>query len=164
IVGGGMPIGAYGGRREIMEHVAPLGPVYQAGTLAGNPLSVAAGLTTLRLLRQSPEIYRHLEEVGARLEAGLQHSARRHGVPVRMQRVGSMLTWFFSDKPVRNLSEARNCDTRAFGRFFRGMLDRGVYLPPSQFEAAFLSTALGEAEIERLLKAVDETLAEIASS
>jgi glutamate-1-semialdehyde 2,1-aminomutase len=162
IVGGGMPIGAYGGRRDLMEHVAPLGPVYQAGTLSGNPLSVAAGLTTLRLLRQRPEIYQHLEEAGARLEAGLQQSARRHGVPVRMQRVGSMLTWFFTDRPVRNLSEARTCDTRAFGRFFQGMLDRGVYLPPSQFEAAFLSAALGEAEVERLLEAVDETLAEMA--
>ena len=97
-----MPIGAYGGRRDLMEHVAPLGPVYQAGTLSGNPLSVAAGLTTLRLLRQRPEIYQHLEEAGARLEAGLQQSARRHGVPVRMQRVGSMLTWFFT-AAVRNL-------------------------------------------------------------
>ncbi len=164
IVGGGMPIGAYGGRRDIMERVAPLGPVYQAGTLSGNPLSVAAGLTTLRLLRQKPEIYQHLEEIGARLEAGLQQSARRHGVPVRMQRVASMLTWFFTDRPIRNLSEARTCDTRAFGRFFHGMLERGVYLPPSQFEAAFLSAALGEAEVERLLEAVDGTLAEMARS
>ncbi len=164
IVGGGMPIGAYGGRRDVMEHVAPLGPVYQAGTLSGNPLSVAAGLTTLRLLRQNAEIYRRLEEAGARLEAGLQQSARRHGVPVRMQRVGSMLTWFFTDRPVRNLSEARTCDTRAFGRFFHGMLARGVYLPPSQFEAAFLSAALGEAEVEQLIEAVDGTLAEMARS
>jgi len=164
IVGGGMPIGAYGGRRDIMERVAPLGPVYQAGTLSGNPISVAAGLTTLRILRESPEIYQHLEETGSRLEAALKQSALRHGVPVRMQRVGSMLTWFFTDRPVHNLSGARACDTQAFSRFFHGMLNRGVYLPPSQFEAAFLSAALGEVEVERLLEAVDGTLAEMAGS
>lgn len=164
VLGGGMPVAAYGGRREIMERVAPLGPVYQAGTLSGNPVSVAAGLATLRILRRTPGIYQRLEETGARLEAGLKESARRLDMKVRMQRVGSMLTWFFTDRPVHDLAGARGCDTAAFGRFFRGMLARGVYLPPSQFEAAFLSAALGETEVDRVLEAVEETLAEMARS
>jgi glutamate-1-semialdehyde 2,1-aminomutase len=140
ILGGGFPIGAFGGRRDIMEMLAPCGPVYQAGTLSGNPVACAAGLTTLRLLeREAP--YEMLEERAASLADGLREAAKRAGVPVQVNRVGSMLTIFFSDKPVVNYQTAALSDTRAYARFFHRMLERGVYLPPSQFEAVFVSAA-----------------------
>lgn len=164
IVGGGMPVGAYGGRSEIMEKVAPVGPVYQAGTLSGNPISVAAGLATLRILDRDRGIYGRLEQAGAFLEERLTASCARHGIAARLQRVGSMLTLFFTDRPVVDYATARTCDTAAFGRFFSGMLDRGVYLPPSQFEAAFLNAALAPEDLETLARAADETLAEMASA
>ncbi len=157
IVGGGLPAGAYGGRREIMELVAPLGPVYQAGTLSGNPLAMTAGATTLRLL-QAPGVYERLEETSARLEAGLAAAARDAGVPVTTTRVGSMLTVFFTDQPVTDYAGARTSDTARFARFHRAMLERGVYLPPSQFEAIFVSTAHGPAEIEQTLAAAREAM------
>jgi glutamate-1-semialdehyde 2,1-aminomutase len=151
IIGGGLPVGAYGGARTIMERVAPLGGVYQAGTLSGNPLAVAAGLATLRALA-SPEVYRRLEESGARLEAGLVDGAKAAGLPLTVNRVGSMLTAFFTDGAVTDYASAKRSDTARYGRFFHAMLDGGVFLAASQFEAAFVGLAhsasdLGEATL-----------------
>jgi glutamate-1-semialdehyde 2,1-aminomutase len=140
IVGGGLPVGVYGGRREIMQKVAPLGPVYQAGTLSGNPLAVAAGASTLRLLER-PGLYDELEKKSAALEEALASAARAAKVPVRLQRVGSMITPFFTDRPVRTWDDAATSDTKRFGAWHAEMLSRGVMWPPAQFEAAFVSTA-----------------------
>jgi glutamate-1-semialdehyde 2,1-aminomutase len=157
IIGGGLPVGAYGGRRDLMEQVAPLGGVYQAGTLSGNPLAVAAGLATLRAL-EDPAAYRRLEALGARLEAGLVEAAKRAGVPLTVNRVGSMLTGFFADGPVVDLDSAKRSDTARYGRFFHGMLGRGVFLAPSQFEAAFVSLAHTEEDVDSAARAAHETL------
>jgi glutamate-1-semialdehyde 2,1-aminomutase len=146
IIGGGLPVGAYGGRRDLMSQVAPLGGVYQAGTLSGNPLAVAAGLATLRAL-EGPDVYPRLERAGAALEAGIREAARAAGVPVTVNRVGSMLTAFFTEGPVTDYASARRSDTARYGRYFHAMLERGVFLAPSQFEAAFVSLAHGEAEL-----------------
>ena len=147
IIGGGLPVGAYGGARAIMERVAPLGGVYQAGTLSGNPLAVAAGLATLRALA-SPGVYSRLEESGALLEAGLVAGAKAAGVPLTVNRVGSMLTAFFTDAPVTDYASAKRSDTARYGRFFHAMLDGGVFLAASQFEAAFVSLAHGASDLE----------------
>lgn len=152
IIGGGLPVGAYGGRRELMEHLAPLGPVYQAGTLSGNPVAVAAGLATLQAL-QEPGVYEHLEALGSKLEMGLKETIRAKGLPLCVQRLGSMLTVFFTPGPVRSLTEAQKSDIAAFRRFFQGMLEKGVYLPPSQFEAWFVSLAHTEADLEATVQA-----------
>jgi glutamate-1-semialdehyde 2,1-aminomutase len=157
IIGGGLPVGAYGGRRDLMEQVAPLGGVYQAGTLSGNPLAVAAGLATLRAL-EDPAAYRRLEVLGARLEAGLADAARRTGVPLTVNRVGSMLTGFFTAGPVVDLASAKGSDTARYGRFFHGMLGRGVFLAASQFEAAFVSLAHTEEDIDFAAQAARESL------
>ena len=157
IIGGGLPVGAYGGRRDLMEQVAPLGGVYQAGTLSGNPLAVAAGLATLRAL-EDPAAYRRLEALGARLEAGLADAAQRTGVPLTVNRVGSMLTGFFTAGPVVDLASAKGSDTTRYGRFFHGMLGRGVFLAASQFEAAFVSLAHTEEDIDFAAQAARETL------
>jgi glutamate-1-semialdehyde 2,1-aminomutase len=157
IIGGGLPVGAYGGRRDLMEQVAPLGGVYQAGTLSGNPLAVAAGLATLRAL-EDPAAYQRLEALGARLEAGLVEAAKRAGVPLTVNRVGSMLTGFFADGPVVDLDSAKRSDTARYGRFFHGMLGRGVFLAPSQFEAAFVSLAHTEEDVDSAARAAHETL------
>jgi len=148
IVGGGVPVGAYGGRREIMERVAPSGPVYQAGTLSGNPLAVAAGLTTLRLL-SAPGMYERLERISAEVQAILVDAAREASVACVVQRVGSMLTPFFTDRAVRSWSDADRCDRAAFGRFHAGLIAAGVYWPPSQFEAAFVSLAHDDVALEK---------------
>jgi glutamate-1-semialdehyde 2,1-aminomutase len=151
IIGGGMPVGAYGGRKDIMEMVAPLGPMYQAGTLSGNPLAMAAGLATLRHLKVHREIYPQLEQRSAALVHGVMESARRKGVPLSANRVGSMFTWFFQPGEVHDWETASKSDTEAFGSFFRGMLDGGIYLPPSQFEAMFMSAAHTEEDILRTI-------------
>jgi glutamate-1-semialdehyde 2,1-aminomutase len=158
IIGGGLPVGAYGGRRDLMQHVAPLGGVYQAGTLSGNPLAVAAGLATLRALREG-DPYARLESLGARMEAGLRAAAEKAGVPVTVNRVGSMLTGFFCEGPVTDYASARHADTARYGRYFHAMLERGVYLAPSQFEAAFVSLAHTEGDIDRAARAAEEALA-----
>ena len=150
VIGGGLPIGAYGGRADIMRCIAPAGPVYQAGTLSGNPLAVAAGLAMLRYLKLHPEIYEQLEARGARLAASAPPG-------VTVNRVGSMFTFFFTDQPVADYDSAKRSDTERFGRFFRAMLERGVYLAPSQFEAAFLSAAHTDADIDRTIAAVRES-------
>jgi glutamate-1-semialdehyde 2,1-aminomutase len=158
IVGGGLPLAAFGGTRAIMEQLAPLGPVYQAGTLSGNPLAVAAGLQTLELLAQ-PGTYERLEDLGAQLEAGLRAALATLPTPACINRVGSMWTVFFGAPVVRDAPAARACDTELYARWFRGMLERGIYLPPSQFEAAFISLAHGEAEIEATVRAAREVIA-----
>lgn len=157
IVGGGMPLAAYGGKRALMEKVAPLGPVYQAGTLSGNPIAVSAALATLAHLDDA--LYAKLEALGARLEAGMNASIEKHGVTACVQRVGSMITLFFAKGPVRSWDEAKDADTARFGKWHRGMRERGQYWPPSQFEAAFLSGAHTEADIDATVKACDEALA-----
>ncbi len=157
IVGGGMPLAAYGGKRAIMEKVAPLGPVYQAGTLSGNPVAVSAGLTTLGLLDDA--LYARLESLAGQLEVGINEAIATHGVSACVQRVGSMITLFFAAGPVRSWSDAKVCDTRAFARWHEGMLSRSIYWPPAQFEAAFVSGAHTEADIEATVRAADESLA-----
>jgi glutamate-1-semialdehyde 2,1-aminomutase len=152
VIGGGLPVGAFGGRRAIMETVAPAGPVYQAGTLSGNPLAVAGGLACLRALG-APGVYERLEAISRALTDGLLAEARAASVPVTLNRVGSMWTLFFTEGPVHDYPTAKRSDVKAFGRFFHALLDRGVYLPPSQFEAAFVSLAMGEREIEHTVAA-----------
>lgn len=160
VIGGGLPVGAFGGRADVMERVAPAGPVYQAGTLSGNPMAMAAGRATLELL--TPAAYEKLEAVSARLAAGLAEVASAAGVPVQVNRVGSMLTVFFAEAPVFDAATARAASTQRFAAFFHAMLEAGVYLPPSQFEAAFLSTAHGDAEIDRTLAAAAAAFAAAA--
>ena len=162
IVGGGLPAAAYGGRADIMATVAPEGPVYQAGTLSGNPLAMAAGAALLDLLAQ-PGTYDTLEARSARLEEGLRRAARDAGATVTINRVGSMITVFFCAGPVTDYATAKASDTKRFGRFFHAMLERGVYLPPAQFEAAFVSLAHGEAEIDLTVAAAAEAFRAVAS-
>jgi glutamate-1-semialdehyde 2,1-aminomutase len=157
VVGGGMPLAVYGGRREIMSCVSPLGPVYQAGTLSGNPLAVTAGLVTLERL-DAPGTYARLEALGARLEAGLREALAATGTTGCVQRVGSMLTLFFHPGPVRDWNGAAASDTARFGRFHAALTALGVYWPPSQFEAAFLSLAHTDDDIDRTTKAARDAL------
>ena len=157
VIGGGLPVGAFGGRADLMGQLAPAGPVYQAGTLSGNPLAVTAGLATLgQLDSQLP--YQRLEEMGARLQEGMSAAARELGVPVRLNRVGSMLTFFFSEQPVRDYAGARSSDLARFSLVHRGLLERGVFWPPSQFEAGFLSLAHTDQDLDRLLEAFSAAL------
>jgi glutamate-1-semialdehyde 2,1-aminomutase len=156
IIGGGMPLAAYGGKRAIMEKIAPLGPVYQAGTLSGNPVAVSAGLAMLERLDAS--VYEKLEKLGARLENGLLESAKKHGVEACVQRVGSMITMFFTSGPVKTFGDAVKSDTKRFGRWHGAMLSRGQYWPPSQYEAAFIGTTHDDAIIDATIAAADESL------
>ncbi len=158
VIGGGLPVGAYGGSRHLMNHVAPLGAVYQAGTLSGNPLAVAAGLATLTRLRDR-DVYGRLEALGGELERGLRAGAERARVPLTVNRVGSMLTGFFCAGPVTDYASAKHSDTKRYARYFHGMLERGVFLAPSQFEAAFVSLAHTDADIAFAARAAGEALA-----
>jgi len=154
IIGGGLPVGAYGGPSDIMNLVAPLGPMYQAGTLSGNPLAMAAGIATLkRLQEKKAEIYPRLDSLSAKLVEGVKSAANQSKVPLQFNRAGSMFTWFFAGEPVTDWDSASKSDTKAFGKFFRAMLDAGIYLPPSQFEAAFLSVAHSEDDIQKTIAA-----------
>jgi glutamate-1-semialdehyde 2,1-aminomutase len=175
IIGGGLPVGAYGARAELMNQISPAGPIYQAGTLSGNPLSMAAGVATLSLLEEG-SIYTQLEDLGARLENGLREAAAAAGISVAVQRVGTVITTYFNSQAqaastaaagstpvlatprsvIRNYADALQCDTAAYARFFRSMLDAGVMLPPSQFEAWFVSSAHTEADIDMTLDAARE--------
>jgi glutamate-1-semialdehyde 2,1-aminomutase len=156
IIGGGLPVAAYGGRRDLMDRVAPLGPVYQAGTLSGNPLAMSAGIATLDLL-SAPGFYELLETRAKRLGDGIVAASRETGVSAAAARVGSLLTLFFSDEPVRDYAGAKKCDTRRFAAFFRAMLGRGIFLAPSQFEALFVSAAHSDVDIERTIAACRES-------
>ncbi len=160
IIGGGLPVGAFGGRAEIMDYLAPLGPVYQAGTLSGNPLAMAAGIASLELLLEN-DCYTRLEQLGQQLESGMQDAAKSAGIPVRFNRVGAMFCAYFTDQPVHNLADAMKSDRERFARYFRGMLEQGIFLAPSQFEAGFLSTAHTEADIETTIRAARMVLKKI---
>jgi len=162
IVGGGMPIGAYGGRADIMNHVLPAGDVFQAGTLSGNPIATAAGIATLEVLSSEPAIYDRLETLAARLADGWMEAANDAGVPHTLERVGSMMTLFFNADPVTDWNVAAKCDTAKFGKFFWGMIERGVYLPCSQYEALFVSAAHTEEDIDHTIAAAREVLATLA--
>ena len=155
IIGGGLPVGAYGGKREIMECVAPLGPVYQAGTLSGNPLAVSAGIATLKALRE-PGFYDELERKAITLENGIDDAASCAGVRIQSNRVGSMMTAFFADKPIFDYTSAKEANTDLYAQYFNGMLEHGVYLAPSQFEAAFVSSAHSDEDIENTINASSE--------
>ncbi len=161
ILGHGLPVAAYGGRRELMEKVAPLGPVYQAGTLSGNPVAMAVGLAALDHVRRP--LYAALERTASRLEKGFVDGAAEADVPLRVQRVGSMVGLFFLDAPVRNYEDARGMDTSAYARFFWGLMRRGVYLPPAPFETAFRSAAHTAADVDRAVEAAAEALKEVRS-
>jgi glutamate-1-semialdehyde 2,1-aminomutase len=157
VIGGGMPVGAYGGRADIMRKLAPEGPVYQGGTLSGNPVAMAAGLATLRLL-DNPDAYARLAEQSARLMDGLKDIGHEAGVPLQTASFGGLMGLFFSAQPVRNYTEALACDVQAFVRFFRGMLAEGVYLAPSAFEALFMSLAHTDADLDQTLSAARKVL------
>jgi glutamate-1-semialdehyde 2,1-aminomutase len=160
IVGGGLPVGVFGGKRALMDLLAPLGPVYQAGTLSGNPLAMAAGFATITHLQaNAATIYPQLEATSKAVAEGVAAEAAKAGVPLTTNRVGAMWTWFFTSNAVTNYDQAAKSDTAAFGRFHRTMLDQGIWLPPSQFEAAFLSTAHGTAEVEATIAAASRALA-----
>jgi len=170
VIGGGLPVGAYGGRREIMELIAPMGAVYQAGTLSGNPMAMAAGIIMLRTLVSNEAqtgaplgVYGVLSELTKRLTDGLLALARQAEIDIQLNRLGSMFTLFFTDAPVTDYASAKRADADRYARFFRAMLERGIYLPPSQFEACFLSLAHLEAEVEETLAAAKEALAELSS-
>lgn len=162
IIGGGLPIGAYGGKQEIMERVAPLGPVYQAGTMAGNPASMRAGLACLEVLR-NPAVYERMARLGERLEQGIQEAARRHGIAITINRVGGAFTVYFGDHEVRNYEDAKRTDSHRFAQFFHALLRRGILLAPSKYEAWFVSAAHTEREVERTLEAVDEAFRDMAA-
>src|ERR1700687_72081 len=159
IIGGGLPVGAYGGASEIMDLVAPLGPVYQAGTLSGNPLAMAAGYATVRYLRDHKDIYVKLDKTAAEVVAGVDAAAKDAGISMCHNRVGSMFTWFFTEGPVTDWTSAAKSDTEAFGRFFRAMLENGIYLPPSQFEAAFMSAAHTARDVQQTIAAAKQAFA-----
>jgi glutamate-1-semialdehyde 2,1-aminomutase len=161
IIGGGLPVGAYGGKKEILQMVAPAGPMYQAGTLSGNPLAMAAGLTMLRILHANKMIYKQLEQRSAQLEEGIRDNLNKLGLGHTYNRVGSMCTLFFTSKPVTDYDSAKTSDTAKFSMYFNSMLEQGIYLPPSQFEAAFLSTAHSERIIEKTIKASYKALQRI---
>ena len=162
VIGGGLPLAAVGGRRDIMDCLAPLGPVYQAGTLSGNPLAVTAGIETLKLMN-APGAYERLNEIGTRLAEGLRRAIRDAGVQACVNQLGSMITVFFGVEQVRDYTSAVSCDTAMFARYFHGMLERGMYIPPSQFEAAFVSLAHGEAEIDETVFAATQVMRQLGS-
>jgi glutamate-1-semialdehyde 2,1-aminomutase len=162
IIGGGLPVAAYGGSAELMNNVAPLGPVYQAGTLAGNPLAMRAGIATLKELSK-PGLYEGIHELAARLTSGLEEALSRAGIRAQVNKIGSLSTIFFAPQPVANYSDAKRSDTKQYARFFREMLQRGILLAPSQFEAAFVSAAHTSADIERTIKAAADALETISA-
>jgi glutamate-1-semialdehyde 2,1-aminomutase len=162
IIGGGLPVGAYGGPKEIMEKLAPAGPIYQAGTLSGNPLAMAAGLATLKIIDETPDFHKNLEEKSARLEKGLHENLKQTGHEGVINRVGSMITLFFTElDAVKSFDDANQSDTGKFSRYFRAMLDQGIYLPPSQFEAAFIPACISDEEIDKTVEASLEALKEL---
>ena len=160
IIGGGLPVGAYGGAAKLMDMIAPLGPVYQAGTLSGNPLAMAAGIATLCQLKANrAQFYKQLDDMSGKLVSGILAAAKEAGIAMTANRVGSMFTFFFTDKTVTDWDSAATCDTAKFGRFHGALLDAGVWLPPSQFEAAFMSIAHTKGDIDDTLAAAREAFA-----
>jgi glutamate-1-semialdehyde 2,1-aminomutase len=164
IIGGGLPVGAYGGKAKIMNHVSPLGPVYQAGTLSGNPLATAAGIATLEIIAATPDFYLALEQLSAQLETGFREGAAAAGVPVTINRVGSMLTVFFTGATVTDFDSACKTDSGQFNAWFHSLLSQGVYWPPSPFEAAFLSYAHSASDIEFMIEAARAAFKDASTS
>lgn len=164
IIGGGLPVGAYGGRADLMEMIAPEGPVYQAGTLSGNPLATTAGLAILGLIQSDPEVYQRLESKGKILAEAIKHQIDSLHIEASVNQIGSMFTLFFTHKKVENFNDAKTSNLIKFGQYFRGMLSRGIYLPPSQFESWFLSDAIGEVELEKIISASWDTLTSMQNS
>jgi glutamate-1-semialdehyde 2,1-aminomutase len=161
IIGGGLPVGAYGGKAEIMNMIAPAGPVYQAGTLSGNPLATTAGLAMLNLITENPDVYTSLADRGLALKNALTSDLKELGLNYTINQIGSMFTLFFTDKAVNNFNDAKTSDTVLFGKYFKGMLAKGIYLPPSQYESWFLSAALGDSEYDQIIAASKATLRSI---
>lgn len=161
IIGGGLPVGAYGGKKEIMDMVSPQGPVYQAGTLSGNPLAMAAGLAMLTHLKENPSVYSKINESTTKIVTGFKNNHKELGVDFAINQVGSMFTLFFTNKAVTNFEDAKTSDTALFGNYFQGMLQEGIYLAPSQYEALFVSTAIGDAEIEKIVTAHKKVLSKL---
>ena len=161
IIGGGMPVGAYGGKKEIMDFVSPVGPVYQAGTLSGNPIAMSAGLAMLHYLNTHPEVYTQLENIGNKLVSGFTENLKKLGLSYTINHIGSMFSIFFTDKPVVDFDSAKTSDTVLFGKYFQAMLNKGIYLAPSQYESLFLSTALTDEHIQTILQTNYESLEEI---
>jgi glutamate-1-semialdehyde 2,1-aminomutase len=164
IIGGGLPVGAYGGRADIMEMIAPEGPVYQAGTLSGNPLATTAGLAMLGIIQSNPEVYQRLESKGKRLAEAIRQQIDSLQIKASVNQIGSMFTLFFTEKKVENFNDAKTSDLIKFGQYFRGMLNRGIYLPPSQFESWFLSDSIGEEELDKIITASWDTLTSMQNS
>lgn len=158
IIGGGLPVGAYGGKAEIMDMIAPAGPVYQAGTLSGNPLATTAGLAMLNLITDNPDVYTELASRGLALKEAMSADLQSQGLNYTINQIGSMFTIFFTDRVVNNFSDAKTSDTALFGKYFKGMMDKGIYLPPSQYESWFLSAALGDSEYDQIISASKATL------
>jgi len=158
IIGGGLPVGAYGGRKEIMEMVSPSGPVYQAGTLSGNPLAMSAGLAALNHIKNNPNIYSLLEGKGKYLEDGIKTGIKSVNKNYQLNRVGSMMTLFFTEEPVIDYNTAVKSDTKLFAKYFHEMLNRGIYFPPAQFEAMFISTAHSKEDLDKTIEANFEAL------
>ena len=161
IIGGGLPVGAYGGSREIMNQIAPEGPIYQAGTLSGNPVAMAAGMAILRKLHEHPEIYKQVEQTTRQITTGTTKILSRQGLKYTINQIGSMYSLFFTDQKVTNFETAKSTDTQLFGAYFRGMLSRGIYLAPSQFESLFISNVIQSAEVAAILRATEEVLLEM---
>ncbi|HSJ66390.1 MAG TPA: glutamate-1-semialdehyde 2,1-aminomutase [Anditalea sp.] len=163
IIGGGMPVGAYGGKKEIMDYVSPAGPVYQAGTLSGNPIAMAAGLAMLTHLNETPSVYSDLNKIGEKLVGGIQNSLNKLGINYTINHLGSMYSLFFTEKEVFDFDSAKSSDTALFGKYFQAMLHKGIYLAPSQFESLFLSTALTDEHIDKIIDANEASLKEVLS-
>jgi glutamate-1-semialdehyde 2,1-aminomutase len=161
IIGGGMPVGAYGGKKEIMNCVSPLGKVYQAGTLSGNPVAMAAGITLLNILNNNPQIYQELEQKGSKIAEGMRKAIKDQGLNYTVNQIGSMTNIFFTDRKVENFEDALTCNTALFGKYFHAMLNRGIYIAPAQFESWFLSNALSDADVTRIIEANEDALREI---
>ncbi|WP_299460799.1 glutamate-1-semialdehyde 2,1-aminomutase [uncultured Microscilla sp.] len=163
IIGGGMPVGAYGGKKELMDFVSPVGPVYQAGTLSGNPVAMAAGLAMLQYLNENPLVYKQVEDTAIKMVAGMQQNVESLSLPYTINHIGSMFSIFFTDQKVIDFETAKSCDTALFGKYFQAMLQKGIYLAPSQFETLFVSNALSDEDITHFIKANGEALKEITS-
>ncbi len=158
IIGAGLPVGAYGGKKEIMNFVSPVGPVYQAGTLSGNPVAMSAGIAMLTYLNEHPEVYKYIDKVGIEIVSGIRRALLKHKLPYTINQIGSMYSLFFTTAEVVDLESAKTADTKMFGLYFHEMLKRGVYLPPAQFESLFFSTALQEKHIQKIIKAHEESI------